>query len=189
MEPVSPDIAKKLLSRDFANLVGRVKKRRQANPWRTGDAAIDGHRSRPHHGDQSCSVFYGSNPNVKGTLARLRRNEDPDNGPVGSCPIISMRTTSPRWKASIGSRRTASGKRGRWDMARKLAFLHRTGVDLKEDRSFFACSGTQLTSKPPSVDISHRAWLAGFSSPSFWRQSWKSSMRYPSTNHGAMTSL
>jgi hypothetical protein len=26
MEPVSPDIAKKLLSRDFANLVGRVQK-------------------------------------------------------------------------------------------------------------------------------------------------------------------
>ena len=26
MEPVSPDIAKKLLTRDFANLVGRVQK-------------------------------------------------------------------------------------------------------------------------------------------------------------------
>jgi hypothetical protein len=26
MDPVSPDIAKKLLSRDFANLVGRVQK-------------------------------------------------------------------------------------------------------------------------------------------------------------------
>lgn len=36
--------------------------------------------------DQSCSVFYWSNLNIKDTLARLRRNQNPDNGPVWEVP-------------------------------------------------------------------------------------------------------
>ncbi len=36
--------------------------------------------------DRSCSVFYWSNLNIKDTLARLRRNQDPDNGPVWEVP-------------------------------------------------------------------------------------------------------
>jgi hypothetical protein len=35
---------------------------------------------------QSCSVFYWSNLNIKDTLARLRRNQNPDNGPVWEVP-------------------------------------------------------------------------------------------------------
>ena len=35
---------------------------------------------------QSCSVFYWSNLNIKDTLARLRRNQDPANGPVWEVP-------------------------------------------------------------------------------------------------------
>jgi len=35
---------------------------------------------------QSCSVFYWSNLNIKDTLARLRRNQDRDNGPVWEVP-------------------------------------------------------------------------------------------------------
>jgi hypothetical protein len=31
-------------------------------------------------------VFYWSNLNIKDTLARLRRNQDPDNGPVWEVP-------------------------------------------------------------------------------------------------------
>jgi phage terminase large subunit GpA-like protein len=35
---------------------------------------------------QSCSVFYWSNLNIKDTLARVRRNQNPDNGPVWEVP-------------------------------------------------------------------------------------------------------
>ena len=35
---------------------------------------------------QTCSVFYWSNLNIKDTLARLRRNQDPDKGPVWEVP-------------------------------------------------------------------------------------------------------
>jgi phage terminase large subunit GpA-like protein len=35
---------------------------------------------------QSCSVFYWSNLNIKDTLARLRRNQNPDDGPVWEVP-------------------------------------------------------------------------------------------------------
>lgn len=35
---------------------------------------------------QSCSVFYWSNLNIKDTLARLRRNQEPENGPVWQVP-------------------------------------------------------------------------------------------------------
>ena len=35
---------------------------------------------------QSCSVFYWSNLNIKDTLARLRRNQNPDSGPVWEVP-------------------------------------------------------------------------------------------------------
>jgi transposase InsO family protein len=35
---------------------------------------------------QTCSVFYWSNLNIKDTLARLRRNQDPDSGPVWEVP-------------------------------------------------------------------------------------------------------
>ena len=35
---------------------------------------------------QSCSVFYWSNLNIKDTLTRLRRNQNPDNGPVWEVP-------------------------------------------------------------------------------------------------------
>jgi phage terminase large subunit GpA-like protein len=35
---------------------------------------------------QTCSVFYWSNLNIKDTLARLRRNQNPDEGPVWEVP-------------------------------------------------------------------------------------------------------
>ena len=35
---------------------------------------------------QSCSVFYWSNLNIKDTLARLRRNQDPADGPTWEIP-------------------------------------------------------------------------------------------------------
>jgi hypothetical protein len=35
---------------------------------------------------QSCSVFYWSNLNIKDSLARLRRNQERDNGPVWEVP-------------------------------------------------------------------------------------------------------
>ena len=35
---------------------------------------------------QTCSVFYWSNLNIKDALARLRRNQDPDKGPVWEVP-------------------------------------------------------------------------------------------------------
>jgi hypothetical protein len=35
---------------------------------------------------QSCSVFYWSNLNIKDSLARLRRNQNPQDGPVWEVP-------------------------------------------------------------------------------------------------------
>ena len=60
----------------------------------------------------TCNVHYWSNLNIKDSLARLRRNQDPDQGVTESarpasdkCPMMCPKNTSPKWKARSAPRK------------------------------------------------------------------------------------